>query len=181
MVADGGKSGLRACRGIFPIVMKIERRAVIDEVQRLVPAQQIRIAGGAVHVGHEGVEPHRGGRQFGVRGIARGRVEHHGAGQEVHAQVDAHAGVQQGADFGVGLVASQRGIDFDEHQLGHIESEGASDTTGDDFRGEGQRTLSRAGEFQDVETEVVGLHQRGEGSAFAERSDIAGGLHGAEH
>ena len=47
--------------------MKVQRRAVIDQLQLAMPHQQIRIARGAIDIGDEGVEPHDTRGEIGVR------------------------------------------------------------------------------------------------------------------
>src|SRR5258708_37294473 len=81
---------LQAPRVLRPIVVKIQRSAVVDEVRSLVPKEQVRIPRGAIDVGDKRVEPDR------FRGYARiglvsgGWIEHRGAGQVVEREVYAH-------------------------------------------------------------------------------------------
>ena len=94
-----------------PVVMEEERGAVVDGVEPAMPDEEIGVARGAIDVEHEGVEPDQQ-RGFVGRGlVARGGIEHGGAGEIVEGEVEAGAGFQELADFGVGLVAGEGGID----------------------------------------------------------------------
>ena len=72
-------------------VVEVERGAVVDQPQPVVPDQQVRVARGAVDVRGERVEPHDVGRQAGIGAPRPARRVGQRAGQEVHAQVRAGA------------------------------------------------------------------------------------------
>src|SRR5271170_6310289 len=57
MVADVGEEGVGEAVGVGPVVVKVERRAVVDEVELTVPVQEIRVASGAIYIQDEGIEP----------------------------------------------------------------------------------------------------------------------------
>ena len=102
-------------------------------------------------------------------------------GQEAQPQVQPGAGRQQAADLRVGLVSAEARIEVDEDQFGHTQPQRPADFPGDQLGDERLRALAGAGEFHDVERFVVGLDQRWEGAALAQRGDIAGRAHGADH
>ena len=164
-----------------PVVVEEERGSVIDGVELAVPDEQVSVARGAVDVEHKGVEPDEERGFVGRSGVARGGIEHGGAGQKVEAEVEAGAGLEQLADFVVGLVAAKRGVNVDEDQLGHAQAEGASDFAGDDFGDEGEEALAGSAKFDNVETQIVGFDDGGQRAAFAEGNDIARGVDGAQH
>lgn len=123
----GGKDGGDGALAGVPVVLPKEGGAMVDEAEGAVPEKEVGVAGRAVDVGEEGVEPDDQ-RGFGGRGgVAGGGVEHAGAGEEVHADVPADAALEQIADLGVGLVAAEFGVDAEEDELGDGEAEGAGD------------------------------------------------------
>jgi hypothetical protein len=162
-------------------VVKVECRAVIDEVKLTMPVEEIGVARGAVDVEGEGVEPDGERGDVGVGFVARCGIEHRGAGEIIEGQVESDAGAKEVADLLVGFVASEGGVDLGEDEFRNVEAEGAADSAGDEFGDKGERTLARAAEFDDVEAKVVGLDNCGKRAAFAERGDILGGADGAKH
>src|SRR4051812_18401909 len=181
VVADGGEAADGHAVQVLPVVMEVERGPMIDQVERLVPPQEIGIARRAVHVGDQGVEPDRGRGEIRSDGLAGGGVEGDRAGEVVEPQVHSHAGLEQVADLGVLLVAAERRIDLHEDELGHGEAQGAADLAGDELGHQRQRSLAGAAELEHVHPEVVRLYDGGQRAAFAERGDVAGGADGAEH
>ena len=183
MVADGreGAQGfafdvIDTC--VTPTVMEIEAGTVVYEVELLVPPEQIGVAGGAVDIGHQGVEPDGGGGYGWVHGTGRQPgcgVEHDGAGKVVHGEVQAVALQEKFADFGIGFIAAEGAVEFHEREVRNAQAEGAADFTGDQFGYEGERPLAGTAEFQHVEAAVVSFHDGGQGAAFAEGCDVASG------
>ena len=130
VMADGGERGLGHPFDIAPVVVEVERGAVVDEIESLVPIEEVGVVGGAIDVDDEGVESDGLGGGAAIGGVAGGGIEHDGAGKIVEGEVEAGARVEQGADLGVGLVAAEGGIDFDEDEFGNFEAEGAADFAG---------------------------------------------------
>jgi hypothetical protein len=56
--------------------MEVQRGTVIDQVQRAVPPEKIRVPDRSVHVQDESVEPNHGGGQMRRRIVARSGIEH---------------------------------------------------------------------------------------------------------
>ena len=66
-------------------------------------------------------------------------------------------------------------------ELGHRRSRAPRDLARDDLRDEGLRPLAGAAELEDVEPVVVGLDDRGQRAALAQRRDVARRLDRAQH
>ncbi len=180
MRLDGRKDGGDGAFARLPIVLPEEGGAVIDRMKGFVPEKEVGIAGSAIDVSGEGVEPDEEGRLGGAGEVARGGIEHAGAGKEVHADVPADAAFEQIADLGVGLVAAELGVDFDEDELGDGERESVGETTADEFGDEGERTLSGSAELEDVQAEVVRFDDGRQRATLAQRHDVTDGAHAAE-
>src|SRR5688572_20083890 len=107
MVAYRGEAASSSLLQTLPVVMKVQRRSMVDEVEGLVPVEEVGIARCPVDVGDEGVKPDcpRGEVRFDF--ISRGGIEHDGPWQIVEAQVQAHAPFEQIADLRVCLVATE--------------------------------------------------------------------------
>ena len=101
------------------------------------------------------------------------------AGRKSSAEVRARAREQQVLDLGVRLGAADRRVELDEHELGHGQPERAGELAGDDLRDERLRPLPGTAELEDVEAVVVGLDERGQRAALAERRHVAGRGDGA--
>jgi len=139
---------------IFPVVMKVQRGAVVDEVERLVPNKAVGVARGAIDIGHKRIEPHgRGGEaRFGA-GTHRGSnvLE---PGQIVEGQVRPTLALSSLADFVVGLVRRER------RRLRQRRSQGLSDRARRRFRRRSIRHQSErplpAREIEDTTNQGVG-------------------------
>ena len=77
------------------------------------------------------------------------------------------------------------GADLHEAELHDCDLSGANleaaDLSGDQLGGERERSLARAPELQDVQTQVIGFGDGGQRSTFAQRRDVAGCCYGTEH
>ena len=171
----GGEGGGDGALPRAPVVLPEEGGAVIDGSQALVPDEEVGVARGAIDVGSEGVKLDQKRGFSGSCEVACGGIEHAGAGKEVHADVPADAAFEQIADLGVGLVAAELGVDFEEDQIGDGELERAGDATRDEFGDEGERTLTGTAELEDIEAEIIRFDDGRERAALAERHDIADG------
>ena len=100
----------------------VEGGAVVDEPDAAVPDEQVGVVGRAVHVLEQRVQPDRLGRHLRVDLRPGGRLVGQRPGQEVEAQVQAGAGLQQVPDLGVGLGRPELGLDGEEGDHGHREA-----------------------------------------------------------
>ena len=110
----------------------------------------------------------------GVELARGGGVEAQRAGQEVHAEVRASAGLDELLDLGVGLGAAERGIEVDEDELGDGQAERAGQLPGDDLRHERLDALPRAAELHHVHAVVVGLHDPRQRATLAQWGRVPG-------
>ena len=157
--------------GRGPVVVEVQRRAVIDEPDVAVPDQEVRVAPGAVDVLHERVEPEHLAGELRLGRPAQ-RVEAERAGQEVHAEVQALAGPQQVLDLRVGLADGDPGVEPGQHQLGYPQAQAAGELAGDDLGDQGERPLAGAAELHHVGAEVVRLDDGGQRPALAQRGHV---------
>ena len=166
----------REARGVgdaaAPRVVEVERGAVVDQPEVAVPDQQVGVAPAAVDVGDERVQPERPRGDVG-RDLER-RVEAEGAGQEVDAQVEAQAGVEQVLHLLVGLVAGDPLLELQHHQSRRAQVEPERQLADDHLGDQHGQALAGATELADVGAQVVGLDDAGERSALAQRCHVAG-------
>src|SRR5690606_12598519 len=113
-------------------MMKVQRGSVIDQPEVSVPDEHVRVAGRAIDIRNEGIEPDDSRRQPAVD-LIDDRIEGNGAGQIVEPQIQAAARADEILDFGIGLCASQLGVELDEDNLGYAKSEGARDPSRDEL------------------------------------------------
>ena len=85
-----------------PVVVEVQRCAVVYEPEFAVPDQEVRVARGTIHVGHERVEPEDAGGEVRV-GLSYERVEAQRARQVIQGKVEAGAGPEQVLYLGVRL------------------------------------------------------------------------------
>ena len=62
---------MRVVGGDHVGMVEVERRAVVDQPEPLVPPEEVRVLGGPVDVRHEGVEPYDVGGEVGIGRRAR--------------------------------------------------------------------------------------------------------------
>src|SRR5215208_968303 len=173
VVPDGGE-GASACglQGLpvscWPVVVEVQRSPVVYEPETIVPDQEVRVAQGAVDVGHQGVEPDDARCQAGIRRLYE-RVEAKRAWQVVQRQVQAGAPFQEVLYLGVGFRAAQLGGEAGEHDLRHEEIEAAGDLTGYQLRHQCLAALSSPTELEDVGPEIVRLDDRRQGTPLTQR------------
>ena len=79
------------------------------------PHQEIGIAGRAVDILRECVEPDKHGSFRRWSGVASRGIEHRRSGQIVEGEIQAGAGLQKLPDFIIRVVAAQGRIDFNEN------------------------------------------------------------------
>jgi hypothetical protein len=180
VVADQGEgvADLRAVAG--PVEVDVEGGALVDQVEPLVPEEEVGVAGGAVDVREIGVEPDDRRGEGGVGSGRYGRVVAEGAGEEVDGEVEAGAGLDQGLDLGVGLGAAEDGVERGEGDVGDGQAEGAADRAGDELGDEDLGALAGAAELEDVGAEVVGLDDGRQRAALAQGGDVAGDSDGSD-
>ena len=97
-------------------VVEVQRGAVVDQPEAVVPPEEVRVLRRAIDVRHERVEPDDVGGEVGIGGGAGGRAERQRARQEVDAEVEPVAREQQVLDLGVGLGAADRGVELDQRR-----------------------------------------------------------------
>jgi hypothetical protein len=174
-----GRHGFRRCG--LPVMVEEESCAVVDKVKLAVLDEQVGVARGAIDVLSECVEPnsHRG--DLGRGDIASGSVEHKGAGEIVEGEIQAAALTEKMADFGVGLVTAEGGIDFGEDKFRNGEAEKAADFSCHEFCNQSERALSGPAKFEDVEAQVVGFNNSRQGAALAQGKDVTCCVYGSQH
>ena len=174
VLGDLGECARRLLGRPEPCVLEVEGRAVVDQPHLLMPDEQVRVGGGAVDVGDQGIEPDDVGCELGVglHGPARGVRER--AGQEVDGDVEPAACEDQLLDLGIRLGTPEDGVEVKQRDLRHPEAEGAGELADDDLSDERERALPRAAELQHVQPVVVGLDQPRHRSALAQRRHVAG-------
>jgi len=111
VMGRGGQAGVG--------VLRIKRRAVVDQPGAPVPGQQVRVSWRAVQVHHERVEPHDVGTEVGIGDSSRRRGEAERTRQEVDAQVQADACDQQILDLRIGLGHADLRVEIHQHELGY--------------------------------------------------------------
>ena len=105
-------------------VVEVERRAVVDQPEPVVPHQHVGVARRAVDVGDVGVEPDDRARRASASGCSASGSNVDRARQVVERQVEPGAvRSDQVLDLGVGLGAREVGIELDEDDLGHRQAE----------------------------------------------------------
>ena len=86
---------------------------------------------------------------------------------------EATASEQQVLDLGIGLGATDRGIELDQDELGHGKPERADKLSDDHLRDERLRPLAGAAELEDVEPVVVRLDERGQRAPLPQGRHVA--------
>src|SRR5215210_4705599 len=64
VIAGGGEWTLGCGSPVPPGVVEVQRSPVVYEPQPVVPSEEVRVARGAIHVGHEGIEPQDAGGEI---------------------------------------------------------------------------------------------------------------------
>lgn len=149
MVANRCKR-LTCHRGIdvCPVVMEVERSAMVNEPGSSGPPHDVRVPGGAVDIADECIEPDGPGGEFGIH-VVRRRVEVQRAFEVAVPDVESTAAPQNVLNLGVGLTPSERRVELDRGHVWHLELECLGETAHDDLRDQGSRTLARASELHD--------------------------------
>src|ERR1051326_2485545 len=121
-----------------PVVMKDQRRAVIDHPEIAMPDEEVRVLRRAIDVRHERVEPDDGRRQplLAAQRAVDVRIECDRSRQKVEADVQPFALLQQLLDLRIGLRARDASVELHEHDLRHRQAERAGDLAGDHLRRE---------------------------------------------
>src|SRR5215211_486736 len=87
-----------------PVVMYIQRRAVIDEPRLTVPDQKIWVAMRSVGIGEKRIEPHNPRSEIGGNQISRGRdIKVERAVEVPHAEVEAVTRAEKILNLRIGL------------------------------------------------------------------------------
>jgi hypothetical protein len=118
MILDLLERAAAALQIVRPVVMKIERGAVIDQPQFAMPDEQIRIARSPIDIRDIGVEPDDRRGQIPI-GNLDDRVEGDLTRQIVEREIQTGAPPDQVLDLGIGLGARQHRVEFREDDLRH--------------------------------------------------------------
>ena len=171
------EGSVRVLVGIPPGVVDVQRCPVVDQPGPAVPDEEIGVARRPVGIGRERVEPddRRGVPRIDLRRGAR--VERQGPRQEVEAQVQAAAAMDEILELLVGLGVAEAAVDLDRDEFGDRKPERPTDLTGQPLRDERARTLACGAELHDVQPVIVGLDQARQRATLAQGRDIAGGGH----
>ncbi len=102
-------------------------------------------------------------------------------GQEAEARVEARAAIEQLPDLRVWLRTAEIGRQVDEHDLRHGQSQQTAERPCDDLRDERTGTLPGAAELDHVCHAIVGLHDRRQGTTFAQGRGVSDGTDGSHH
>ena len=156
-------------------VLAEERRAVVDQVQPAVPDEQVRVAGSAVDVRHERVEPDHIGGQVGIDGGVDGTAIGSAPGRKSIPRFAPGLPDDQVLDLGIGLGKAERRCHLHHHELGHRQPDRARQLARHHLGHERRLTLARRAELRHVQALVVGLHQPGQRTALPQRGDVARG------
>jgi len=178
-LGEGIAAAFQRVRGA-PAVVEIQRRSMIDEPEPSVPAEQVGVARRAVDVGDEGVEEHDARGRDGVRQGAHDRIEGDAPRQVIEAEVQPGAGLERGEDLGIQLALGELAIELDKDDLGQEEPRGAGELPRQQLGDQHLGPLARAAELDDIEPEIVGLHEGRHGAALAEGQDITDGTDRAQ-
>src|SRR5829696_2065078 len=175
VVAGGGERALARGLPSPPGVVEVQRGPVVYEPQPVVPGEEVRVARGAVYVGHESIEPHDAGGEVRAGRLHEG-IEAEGAGQVVEGQVQADARPDQVLYLRVWLGAGELGVEVGEHDLRDEQTQGPRDLARHYLRYERFASLTGAPELEDVGPEVVGLDDGRQRTAFPQRRHVARGF-----
>jgi len=172
VVADAFERPSCVGLGVAPRVVHVQRRAMVDQPRPTVPFEHVHVLWRPVGVHHEPVEPHDLRGEHGVGRRSGGRAERQRAGQEVEAQVQPAAGMDEVLDLLVGLGIPEAAVDLHADDLRDGQPEQPGQLTADPLRREDARALTGAAELQDVHAVVVGLDERRQRTALAKGCDV---------
>ena len=166
----------------MPVVVEVQARAVVDEVKRLVPPQQVRIARRPVHVGDERIEPHRCRRQLAstVRSLrAPDRTSRSPADNPSPDSAPRWPAAVRGSPGPAHCGPAPRPlpsapVPAPASPSARPISPAISSATS------ASGPCPAPAELQHIEAAVVRLHDRGQRAALAQRRHIAGGLNGSQ-
>src|ERR671916_247063 len=127
-VVAGGERPLARSSPISPGVVEVQRGSVVYEPQAPVPREEVRVARGAIHVRHEGIEPQDAGGEI-RRGRLHEGVEAQRARQVVERQVQPGARPDEVLYLRVGLGAGELRVEAHEHDIRHEQTQSARDLT----------------------------------------------------
>ena len=134
VILDHREAAHRHAIRVVPGMVHVERGAVIDHPEFVMPDEQVRILGRAIDVHDERVEPDdRGGQRSIDTARASGLVGDRPR-QVIEREVQAAAGSQQSLQLGVRLSVCKRGVEFNENDLRYRQSERPAEFAADQFR-----------------------------------------------
>ena len=177
-IAGNGRRGDR--QRVAGAVVHVQRGAVVDQPQVAVPAQQVRVARRAVDVLHQRVEPHDRRRQLRVGRLRPACRAARPAGSRRRGSARRWRGSGPGSR-GPARRAPAPASSSTSTSSGTGSPSAARQLAGHDLGRERLRALAGAAELDHVQPVVVGLHDRGQRAALAQRGHVAGGGHRAQH
>jgi hypothetical protein len=142
-----------------PVVVKVQRSPVVYEPEAPVPDQQVRVAWGAVHVGHQGVKPNDARGKPGTWRLHE-RVEAEGAWKVVKRQVQTRTPLQEVLYLGVWFGSAQPGREMGEYDLRHQKAQAACDLTSHQLGHERLPPLPSPPKLEHVGPKIVSLDDR---------------------
>ncbi len=163
-----------------PVVVYVQRRAVVDEPEPPAPDEQVRVPPRPVHVQGQRVQPEHSGGEGRVD-LEGEWIVGDGTGQVVHAEVAARAGSQQLLDLLIRLGPAKLRVEVDHDQFGHGQPQRPGEFAHYDLGDERLGTLARSPELHHPRAEVVALHEAGQAAALPQRGGVAGRRHGTQH
>jgi hypothetical protein len=172
---DKAKGRVAARQIVVPIVMKIERRAVVNQPQLLFPNQQVDIARRAIHIGHIGVKPDNLRRKARVRRRLHQGVIGKGGGQKAHPQIQPDAGLEQILNLLVWLIQPKAALKLDQDKFGNGQPQRAPDLPGNQFGHKRLDALTRTPKFDHIQFAVICLDQRRQRTAFTKGCNVSCG------
>ena len=102
---------------------------------------EIRVGRRPIGIGHERIEPDEIGRSVGLDVGIGGGIEHEGAEQEIEAQVQAPAPMDEVLELLVEFGVADPWVDVDQDELRNGQPDGPGDLAGQPFRDECARAL----------------------------------------
>src|SRR5438552_9973022 len=139
-------------------MMEVQGGAVIDQVQLLMPIKHVRIFRSPVHVRNECIEPNDFRCELRINAVAGRGIKHSRTGQKIQREVQANTGAEQIADLFIRLIPPKGRIDFDEHDLGNVETQTSPDFSGNQFSHQRESALSRTAKLENIKSKVVRLN-----------------------
>src|SRR5690606_35829805 len=158
-------------------MVEIERGAVVDHPELILPHQQVHVARRAVDIGDQRVEPDDGRCQFRRHPGVHCRVERERARQVSQPEIGPDAAPQDVLNLRVGLAAAELGVEHHDRGRRDRQIEGEREPGGDRLRHQRLGALPGTPEFDHERSSAVGIDHGREGSSLTERDGVAHAAH----